>query len=75
MLIVIVKISSVNYKVFYLTHSLCCTSVVVRHWEEELERKKNGLRPRLLMVLLKCLWWRLILHGLLFSLEVRKYLQ
>jgi ATP-binding cassette subfamily C (CFTR/MRP) protein 4 len=41
-----------------------------RYWSVELERKKNGHSPRLLLVWLKCFWWRIIAQGLLQFTEV-----
>ena len=46
---------------------VCC-----RHWKYELERKKAGKKPRLLLAVLKCLYWRLLMHGTLMFLEVQK---
>ena len=43
---------------------------ICRHWNQELERRKKGLKPRLLVALAKCVWWRLLLHGVMFGTEV-----
>ena len=40
------------------------------HWRTELQRKKEGKRPRLLVTILKCFWWRILLHGVIFFTEV-----
>ena len=53
----------------YLTHYLLLM-FLLRHWENELERKNSDCQPRLLVALVKCLWWRLLLHGLMYSVEV-----
>ena len=52
----------------YITFILCIW--FLRYWENELDRKKSGHQPRLLAALVKCLWWRLLLHGLMYSVEV-----
>ena len=61
---------SVLFYPYYVHYPLFCASVLLRYWENELECKKSGHQPRLLVALVKCLWWRLLLHGLMYSVEV-----
>ncbi|XP_019850009.1 PREDICTED: multidrug resistance-associated protein 4-like isoform X2 [Amphimedon queenslandica] len=41
-----------------------------KYWSMELQRKKDGRTPRLLVAWLKCTWWRVCIQGLLLFLEV-----
>lgn len=41
-----------------------------RHWKTELDRKKSGKKPRLLVAVLKCFWLRIIVHGMCLFSEV-----
>lgn len=45
-----------------------------RFWTIELERKRHGGKPRLMVALMKCFWWRLVLQGLSILVEVLLYL-
>lgn len=42
-----------------------------RYWKEELTRKKCGGEIQLWWVILKCLWWRIMLAGTLTAFQVR----
>ncbi|XP_065897567.1 ATP-binding cassette sub-family C member 4-like isoform X2 [Dysidea avara] len=37
-----------------------------KYWNDELQRHKRGLTPRLWFAILQCLKWRLLIHGILF---------
>ncbi|XP_019860381.1 PREDICTED: multidrug resistance-associated protein 4-like [Amphimedon queenslandica] len=41
-----------------------------KYWATELQRKKRGMSPRLLVAWFKCFWWRILLHGLFLFGEV-----
>ena len=61
-----------GFKLFIAVCDVYVLMCYYRYWSYELERRKQGQSPRLLNVFLKCFWWRLILHGFLQALEVRK---
>ncbi len=41
-----------------------------RHWLNEVERRKKGKKPRLLIAVMKCFWRKLFIQGLMLFLEV-----
>ena len=41
-----------------------------RYWAVEVERKERGGKARLWLVILKCIWFRIIIQGLLLGSEV-----
>lgn len=53
---------------------LACVAVfagVCRYWAIEMKRKERGGSARLWMVIFKCIWFRLLVQGILMFLEVR----
>ena len=40
------------------------------HWNTEVEKRKSGRQPRLIVAILKCTWWRILLHGIMMLTEV-----
>ena len=46
--------------------------ILYRYWTCELERAKNGHKPHLWFVLLRCLWQVLLCQGVLYGTEVRQ---
>ena len=49
---------------------LVCILIKCRHWRTELDRRKCGKKPRLLIAILKCFWVELLIQGLLLFVEV-----
>ena len=72
--IILVAISCTVY-VLASTLDVACiecmaTSLIFRFWTIELERKRHGGKPRLMVALMKCFRWRLVLQGLSILIEV-----
>ena len=61
-----------GFKLFIVVCDVYVLMCYYRYWSYELERRKQSQSPRLLIVILKCFWWRLILHGFLQTLQVHK---
>ena len=40
------------------------------HWNSEIEKSESGRQPRLIVAILKCTWWRILLHGVMMLAEV-----
>ena len=55
-------------------HMECMATFLFRFWAIELERKRQGGKPRLMVALMKCFWWRLVLQGLSILIEVLLYI-
>ena len=41
-----------------------------RYWRVELQRRSVGKKPRLLVAILRCLWFKMVVHNILFFVEV-----
>lgn len=55
---------------FVYGNQLWSTWYVCRYWARELERKEHGGTARLWLVIIKCIWLRLLAQGVLMFLEV-----
>ncbi len=51
-------------------HSVCYVYIHCRQWQYELERRRRGQKPRLLVAMIKTSWWRFIIQGAIIFLEV-----
>lgn len=36
-----------------------------RYWDVELKKRENGGTPKMWLAIAKCLWWKILLHGIL----------